>query len=91
MHSETDIGIGTLIVNEGVGWAEVSIIPYEGAIEASLEDGTVTFTTVSRKPVKNSEITQNGSTFEVIDVRENGSGYDVLNGNTKTWEKWVED
>ena len=27
----------------------------------------------------------------VNDRRKNGSGYDVLNGNTGSWERWVED
>lgn len=43
-----------------------------------------------RLPAPHDEITQNGSTFEVLGVRSNGEGYDVLNGNTGTWEHWVE-
>jgi hypothetical protein len=42
-------------------------------------------------PSAHDEVTQNGSTFEVLDVRESGDGYDLLNGNTRAWEKWVED
>lgn len=43
-----------------------------------------------RLPVPHDEISQNGSTFEVLGVRSNGDGYDVLNGNTGTWEPWIE-
>lgn len=55
------------------------------------ETCTLTVSKLRRKPVKHSEVTQNGSTFEVLDVRPNGHGYDVLNGNTKVWEKWLGD
>lgn len=55
-------------------------------------DGLVLYVTMDvSRPHKGQEITQNGSTFEVLDVRPNGSGHDVLNGNTGVWEQWVED
>jgi len=50
----------------------------------------IIFSYGKRVPVTGDELTQNGSTFEVSGVRPNGEGYDVLNGNTGTWEPWVE-
>lgn len=63
------------------------------AISVGFEEGDMTMTVSTRKrpPARYSEVTQNGSTFEVLDVRQTGGGYDLLNGNTKTWERWVED
>ena len=52
---------------------------------------TLTVSRLRKLPARYSEVTQNGSTFEVLDVRPNGAGYDVLNGNTKVWEKWLGD
>lgn len=55
------------------------------------DDLTLNVKVKAKRPHKGQEITQNGSTFEVLDVRKNVVGYDVLNGNTGVWEQWVED
>lgn len=49
------------------------------------------FSIGKRVPRPYEEITQNGSTFEVLGTRRSGDGYEVLNGNTRVWEKWLED
>lgn len=93
MHETVETPIGYVIVEASDNSAKVSFKQTAfGDLEADYDgDGrTVTFV-VSKSPRLNSEVTQNGSTFEVIGVRKSDGGYDVLNGNTGCWEKWVED
>ena len=40
-----------------------------------------------RKPAKGDEVTQNGKTFEVAEVKEEG-GQVYLMDDTGTWQKW---
>ena len=82
--------IGQVQVSHGEGYVVVRFHPDKpdvARVKVSEMEMTVTETA---RPVKHSEVTHNGSTFEVLDVRPNGDGYDVLNGNTGTWEAWVE-
>jgi len=91
MYDEVETPIGIVTVESDIDSVDVSFVPNSGMPTLSVEGRTATFSLGVKPPAKNSEITQNGSTFEVLDVRPNGRGYDVLNGNTKVWEKWVED
>lgn len=91
MYEEVETPIGVVTVECDADSVDVSFVPNSGVPALSVEGHTVTFSQGVKPPAKNSEITQNGSTFEVLDVRPNGSGYDVLNGNTKVWEKWLGD
>lgn len=91
MYEEVETPIGVVTVECDADSVDVSFVPDSGAPALEVDGHTVTFTRGVKPPAKNSEVTQNGSTFEVLDVRPNGSGYDVLNGNTKVWEKWLGD
>lgn len=96
MHDFIETQIGYVIVDCDGERAEVRFRPtVTGSVrhDVTEEDGVpVTVYSIGKKPPKPmQEITQNGSTFEVLGVRRSGSGYDVLNGNTKCWERWVED
>lgn len=91
MYQEVETPIGVVTVEYDAGSVDVSFVPNSGIPTLSVEGHTVTFSQGVKPPAKNSEVTQNRSTFEVLDVRPNGSGYDVLNGNTKVWEKWLGD
>jgi len=85
---ETPIGLVSMEFDERS--CEVAFLPEHGEADVAVEDGSVTFSIRGKAPSPGREVTQNGSTFEVIDVRRNGDGYDVLNGNTKVWERWLE-
>lgn len=96
MHDSIETPIGYVTVDSDGKTVEVRFKPtVAGSVRHELRDegdGHVSVYAMGRKPPKpNQEITQNGSTFEVVGVRKNGSGYDVLNGNTGSWERWVED
>lgn len=89
----TDIG-EVQVLTDGDGTVLVRFHPNDpNCVMARFDAGSCTLTVsrLRKPPARHSEVTQNGSTFEVLDVRPNGRGYDVLNGNTKVWEKWVED
>lgn len=90
MRREIDVPTGTVAIEADDSEVEVSFLPSEGNADVAIEGDAVTFR-MRKKPVTNSEVTQNGCTFEIVDFRRNGDGYDVLNGNTGVWEKWVED
>ena len=87
-------GIGEVqVVDYGEGFVLIRFHPNEPKTSrVKFDEDTMTMTVAKLKghPTKHSEITQNGSTFEVLDVRRNGDGFDLLNGNTGTWERWVE-
>lgn len=94
-QTEVTTDHGTVIVSWDENSVTVSIeTPNEKPTEVTQEERpesmSMTVRFGGRAPHKGDEVTQNGSTFEVIGVRRNGDGYDVLNGNTETWEKWVE-
>ena len=91
MHSEVETPIGTLTIEGDGKEVEVACVPSGEPVAVTVEGRVATFSTERRPPAPMSEITQNGSTFEVLDTRRNGDGYDVLNGNTGVWEKWLED
>lgn len=88
-------GIGEVqVVDYGEGFVLIRFHPNEPkTTRLKFDESTMTMTAakLNGHPTKHSEITQNGSTFEVLDVKQTESGYDVLNGNTGIWERWVED
>lgn len=90
MHEEVETEVGTIVIESDECEVEVSVIPNGGVVEVSVDGGSATFSLTKRHPMPHDEVTQNGSTFEVLDVRRSGSGYDLLNGNTGVWERWVE-
>lgn len=96
MHDSIETAIGYVVIDSDGESVRVTFKPtVAGEVRHEVRDGDgghVSVYTMGKTPPKPmQEITQNGSTFEVLGVRKSGSGYDVLNGNTKTWEKWVED
>ena len=92
MHDFVETPIGYVIVDSDGETVSVSFKQtVEGSVRHDVHGLTSLFRLGKRPPKPQQEITQNGSTFEVIGVRVNGDGYDVLNGNTGAWEKWVED
>lgn len=91
---------GTVEIDHEEGRLVITFSPTEGNnvkelrdVDALMRDDgscVVTYQFGKRHPRKGEEVTQNGSSFEVADVRQNGTGYDLLNGNTGVWEKWIE-
>lgn len=91
MHEVVDTPIGSLVIDCDGTEVEVAFKQsVDGVVGVALDGNRVRYSIGRKPPKEHSEITQNGSTFEVIGVRMNGDGYDVLNGNTGVWEKWVE-
>lgn len=94
MHETIDTPIGIVAVDYDGDSVQVSFkstVSGEVIHETTDSDGTFAskFSIGVAPPKPHDEITQNGSTFEVISVRRSVDGYDVLNGNTGVWEKWV--
>lgn len=89
---------GKFTFEEGEGSLSVKFTPTSNVTELRdvdalmLDDGScvVEYKFGKRHPRVGEEVTQNGSTFEVLDVRQSGTGYELLNGNTGVWEPWVE-
>lgn len=87
-----DTAMGMVEVNETEGSVRIAFFESEPGMTRCEHDQTgMTLTMGKQPPTLHQEVTQNGSTFEVLGVRRNGIGYDLLNGNNGVWEKWVED
>lgn len=87
---QTDMGQVQVLHGDG----EVRITFYAdrpSSVTYGHDGNSMTVMTRPKVPSAHDEVTQNGSTFEVLGVRKSGDGYDLLNGNTGAWEKWVED
>lgn len=89
-----ETSIGQVNVSEEDGVVTVAFHANDtDTLRCLLEYGevpTMTLRKGRKVPKPFQEVTQNGSTFEVLGVRANGAGYDLLNGNTGVWEPWVE-